>query len=143
MDILVATFIAWIVAKTGLPAPQPPQVLFLPPEKLVERAYGPNGHRDLDLQALYDHASTTVYLPVNWRSNDLRQSSALLHELVHHVQWANNHMEGQCRGQLERQAYDLQIMWLREQGVANPHDVIGVDEFTIFLISRCPQSDSD
>jgi hypothetical protein len=52
-------------------------------------------------------------------------------------------MEGKCRGQLERQAYDLQIMWLREQGVTNPYDVIGIDEFTIFLISRCPQADSD
>jgi hypothetical protein len=143
MDILVATFIAWIVAKTGLAAPDPPHVLFLPPGKLVERAYGPNEHPDAVLQALYDHTNTTVYLPVTWRPNDLRQSSALLHELVHHVQWAHNKMEGKCRGQLEREAYDLQIMWLREQGVTDPYDVIGIDEFTIFLISRCPQADSD
>jgi hypothetical protein len=42
-----------------------------------------------------------------------------------------------CTAAYERQAYDLQIAWLREQGIADPYKVIGTDEFTIRLMSAC------
>jgi len=65
-----------------------------------------------------------------------RQKSALLHELVHHVQRSNN-MEMPCVAAYEWQAYDLQIKWLREQGVEDPYALIGINELGIYMLSVC------
>ena len=37
----------------------------------------------------------------------------------------------------ERQAYDLQIKWLREQGVDDPYALIGINELGIYMLSVC------
>lgn len=88
------------------------------------------------MQALYSLSERSIYLPRGWRPNDLRQKSALLHELVHHAQRSNN-IDLPCVAAYERQAYDLQIKWLREQGVDDPYDLIKTNEFTIYLVSEC------
>jgi hypothetical protein len=75
-------------------------------------------------------------LPQQWAPNDLRQKSTLLHELVHHVQRSNN-VELPCVAAYERQAYDLQVKWLREQGVDDPYDLIKTNELSIYMLSTC------
>jgi hypothetical protein len=42
-----------------------------------------------------------------------------------------------CLAALERQAYDLQIKWLREQGVDDPYNVIKTNELGIYMVSVC------
>jgi hypothetical protein len=37
----------------------------------------------------------------------------------------------------ERQAYDLQVKWLREQGVDDPYDLIKTNELSIYMLSTC------
>jgi hypothetical protein len=55
---------------------------------------------------------------------------------VHHVQNVNNMMLP-CIAAYERQAFELQISWLREQGVADPYGLIGTNELGVYLVSAC------
>ncbi len=135
LDGLVPTYIAWIVAQTGLSAPDQPPIHFATAMEMAVR-YGSPENSGLELQALYNRTERAVYLPRAWLPDDLRQKSALLHELVHHVQ-RSNHMDLPCVAAYERQAYDLQIKWLREQGVDDPYALIGINELGIYAVSVC------
>ena len=135
MNSLVAIYIAWIVAQTGLSAPDHPPIHFATPAEMAMR-YGSPENSGLELQALYNRTEGAIYLPQQWLPDDLRQKSALLHELVHHVQRSNN-LDLPCVAAYERQAYDLQIKWLREQGVDDPYALIGINELGIYMLSVC------
>jgi uncharacterized protein DUF6647 len=135
LDSLVPTYIAWIVAQTGLSAPDRPPIHFVTTMEMATR-YGSPENSALDLQALYNRTEGAIYLPRQWLPDDLRQKSALLHELVHHVQKSNN-IEFRCVAAYERQAYDLQIKWLHEQGVDDPYVLIGINELGIYMVSVC------
>ena len=135
MNVLIAAYIAWIVAQTGLSAADHPPIHFMTPTEMALRhGWAENG--GLELQALYNPSDGSIYLPQQWAPNDLRQKSTLLHELVHHVQRPNN-VELPCVAAYERQAYDLQIKWLREQGVDDPYDLIKTNELSIYMLSTC------
>lgn len=135
LNSLVATYLAWIVAQTGLSAPGHPPIHFVTSTELATRHGSPENSR-LELQALYNRSEGSIYLPQQWLPDDLRQKSALLHELVHHVQRFNN-IELPCIAAHERQAYDLQIKWLREQGVDDPYDLIKTNGLGIYMASVC------
>jgi len=132
---LIAAYLAWIVSQTGLTAPDHPAVQPVTPAEMAQR-YGGSESNALEFQALYSHEDRKIYLPDDWRSDSLKNRSALLHELVHHVQRENN-VQAPCKAALERQAYDLQMKWLREQGVEDPYVVIGTNELTIYMVSTC------
>jgi hypothetical protein len=137
MEALAKALIAWIVAATVLAAPEPPRIEFVPKQELVERAFEANhGEVRLRVDALYDRDQEVVYLPEHWDGNDIGQVGALLHELVHHVQKFNK-VKGECPAANERLAYDLQLAWLRERGVQDPYTLLKIDEFTIWMITRC------
>jgi hypothetical protein len=135
LDSLVPTYIAWIVAQTGLTIPARPPIHFATAMEMATR-YGSPENSALELQGIYNRTEGAIYLPQQWLPDDLRQKSALLHELVHHVQKSNN-MELPCIAAYERQAYDLQIKWLREQGVDDPYALIGINELGIYMLSVC------
>lgn len=135
MNSLIATYIAWIIAQTGLVAPDHPPIHFATPTEMAMR-YGAPENSALEFQALYNREEGSVYLPREWRPDDLRQKSALLHELVHHVQRFNK-IDLPCAAAYERPAYDLQIKWLREQGVDDPYDLIKTNELSIYTLSVC------
>ena len=158
MDTLIVALIAWIVARTELVAPNPPRIVFVPKHQINELYRGvTNGEREpqtifsnfrgarnpsdaVGVQALYVRADATIYLQQNWRPVGLRNQSILLHELVHHVQ-RFNHVKGPCPASLERRAYDLQAAWLREQGVADPYELMGPDQFTVAILTACMPDD--
>ena len=135
MNNLIAIYIAWIVAQTGLLPPDRPPIYFVSSTELAVR-HGSPENSGLELQALYNRNEGSIYLPEGWAPDDLRQKSALLHELVHHVQRFNK-MELPCIAAYERQAYDLQIKWLREQGVDDPYDLIKTNGLSIYMLSAC------
>ncbi|MHB0772063.1 DUF6647 family protein [Bradyrhizobium sp. 5.13L] len=135
MDSLIAIYIAWIVAKTGLLAPDHPQIHFVTSADMAMR-HGSPENSGLELQALYNRDEGAIYLPQGWRPDDLRQKSTLVHEVVHHVQRANN-IVLPCIAAYERQAYELQIEWLREQGVTDPYELIRTNELGIYMASVC------
>ena len=141
MDTLVATLAAWIVANTKLAAPpHPPQVLLVPEHKIVELYYrgrAPNPY--FRLEAFYSPFNATIYLRDTWRP-DIVGKSVLLHEIGHNLQRFNR-VSFHCRAAAERQAYDWQFTWLREQGVTDPYVVMGIDEFTIRIAFACPDEE--
>ena len=140
MSALILTLMAWIAAETGWHIAQPPRVEFVSHEELVDRAFGPETCPTASVSALYEHATGVIYLDETWDAADPSQVSILVHELVPHLQSANK-IEAPCRQALESQAYGLQVKWLVEQGVADPYGKIGVDAFTIAVLSLCPQSE--
>jgi hypothetical protein len=154
MDALVLSLVAWIAASTGLIVSEPPRIAFVPVRHFQQQFHSGEGaqakpeatmpnhqkthatEKFFSVQGFYLRATATVYLPETWQLTALRDQSTLLHELVHHAQRLNK-VGAACPGQLERQAYDLQVAWLREQGVAQPFDLIGIDEFTMLMLTAC------
>jgi len=134
---VVTGLIAWIVAKTGWVVQEPPPIRFVPQTQLDEMyCSGNSSSNDIHPCALYSNKSHMIYLPEKWNSNDLHDRSALLHELVHHLQALNN-VKATCLAAFEPQAFDLQFEWLREQGIQDPYNFLGINRLTILIISQC------
>lgn len=133
MAELVAALLTWIGAQTGLAVPPPPTVVTVSEERMVGLASGLAGAR-----GAYDRDARIVYLRADWNWASLRSHATLLHELAHHVQ-AHNGVSARCGAEFERQAYDLTIAWLRQQGVADPYALLEIDEFTLTVMTVCPE----
>jgi hypothetical protein len=132
---VVTPLIAWIVAKTGWTVHEAPLIRFIPEAELVKMFTG-GKETDFHIHALYADKEHSIYLPDGWRADDLYDRSALLHELVHHLQNLNN-VKAACSSEYELQAFELQAAWLREQGVEDPLNFMGINAMAIFLLSRC------
>jgi len=134
---IAAGLIAWIVAKTNWTACDTPVIQFVPPEELVKR-YTAGKSAAPHIEALYSNKDRVVYLPDGWSLDNLRDRSALLHELVHHLQMLNK-VKTTCRAEYEWDAYKLQTAWLREQGIEDPLQFLGINLMAIYVFSRCPE----
>ena len=141
MDALVALLSAWIATQTGLSAPPPPLIVQLDPAALQELATAPAAQM-YRVRALYGRAERVVYLRTNWHAGNLNDRSELVHELVHHFQTAHA-LPYECSAAREALAYELQIKWLREQGVADPYDLLQINDFFIIMSSVCRDENHD
>jgi hypothetical protein len=130
-----------MVTHTNLSAPPNlPQVTFIPKQKMIELYHGGReSDSRFELQAFYFPSTTTIYLRDDWKP-DLAGKSVLLHEMGHYLQ-RSNRVRFNCPAAAEKQAYEWQATWLREQGVTNPYDVMGVDEFTVRILFACPDEE--
>jgi hypothetical protein len=124
---------AWIAEQTGWPVRAVPPIRLVPREE-IKNVFGKEMASDLNVEALHSNKDHIVYLLESWRPGNLRDRSILLHELVHHLQYLNN-VKTVCHAEEERQAYDLQIKWLREHGVDDPLGLIGVNRLFLYLLS--------
>ena len=139
MDPLIVTLIAWIAAHSNLAAAPAPRIQFIAKQEMSSAYRGAaNARSFFYVEAFYQPATATIYLPKGWRAGDLRDDSMLVHELVHHLQAANKVRVG-CSAALERQDYALQLDWLREQGIADPYDFAGLDILTVIIAGSCPE----
>ena len=146
----------WIHNATGYTIPEIPEIKFLSTMDLRSYAYGcdqvpiPNGNdeicaakKDWDLDrsnpiALYDHIDKIVILNKNFDIKTIRDKSVLFHELVHHVQYANDiDSTVKCQGELEKEAYTLQDEWLQEKYNVNVWDTIQINQLFFILITSC------
>ncbi|SFH51796.1 DUF6647 family protein [Modicisalibacter xianhensis] len=136
---LSSNMILWVVSHTEYAAPDPPSVEFIDQMALRQRCYpGLDLTHVPQLWGIYDPVTATIYLDDDCRLDDQVSASYLLHEIVHHVQVANDaHLHVKCRGRLEGEAVTLQAQWLKEKGVENPLEVLGIDERTLEIISSC------
>lgn len=139
MTELILAFLMWISAETGLAVPPAPPVVIVSQEEIARRAFGALA-KEAGATALYDNESGTVYLREGWDARDLYSRATLLHELVHHVQ-VFNRVPAACPAAHERLAYRLTLVWLEQQGVEDPHAMLNIDEFTIAVLSMCPESE--
>ncbi|CAM3869449.1 DUF6647 domain-containing protein [Vreelandella rituensis] len=136
---LATTMTAWVAAHTDYAAPEPPPVEFQDQETLRQRCYpGFASHQVPLIRGIYDPENPIIYLDSDCDLDNLVDASYLLHEVVHHVQLANNaHLQVQCRDQLEGEAVTLQALWLKEKGISEPLEALGIDERTLRIIGSC------
>lgn len=132
---LVEELLGWIEARTDYDVAAaraaPPEILFCQTGDSIEYE-GNDILVEPGLRAAYDLTSQRIFLVLPWDPDDPRHVSALLHELVHHVQLLNRAWE--CPEATEWEAYDLQAQWLAENRI-DP----GFDWLWIYMISRCPR----
>ena len=126
--------IGWIALRTDYDVSSvyhnPPEIVFCQVGEIVD--YEAEGLLvDEILAAAYDLKRRRIYLVKPWATDDLFDLSVLLHELIHVVQLDNR--DWPCAGAPEWEAYTLQSVWLRNQGI-----IAGFDWSTIYKLSQCP-----
>lgn len=140
MDQLMIALMVWISAASDLPAaPQAPSVEFNTPQELHELNFPGTAYRAESgapqAVALYDLDGAVVHLPDGWQVSDPVDLSILVHELVHHMQ-ASAGLEYQCRGAMEKVAYDTQIAFLESMGL-DMFEVMEINELFYRIITSC------
>lgn len=89
----------------------------------------------MNIVSVYHVPTRTIYLREGWTGGTPEELSALVHELVHHLQ-AVAQVKYNCGEQREALAYAAQEKWLRLFG----HDMLadfGLDRFTIKVLTSC------
>jgi hypothetical protein len=138
-DLMIA-LMSWASAHTGLAVPESLPELrhesYCTIQQIVRA--GLICSTDSGPVAAYDFRTSTIYLPDDWRGDDIYHLSALLHELIHHMQAeAGMTMTGSCSGKhVERPAYAAQMDWLAAAGL-DPYRVMGIDEFYLRFRTSC------
>jgi len=135
---LVRGYIKWIVDQTGWPTADVPPIKTVSSNELSKLLLGPSSElAPVQPGALYSKKEHLIFLADTWRKDNTIDQSILVHELVHHLQM-ENHIEFECWGRYEAQAYDLQIRWLRSQGAEDPYKLLGVTRVAIDSLAECP-----
>jgi hypothetical protein len=140
LETIAAALLAWLVSKTGLAVSDAPRLMRVPKYQMVELAYGQKPPLLTSVSGLYDPKTSTIYLLDSWDDANLLDRSTLVHELAHHLQVMNK-VPTLCFNAYERQAIELQLAWLREQGVEDPYAFLRISDLYIMLISACRDSD--
>lgn len=156
MKEIILAMMLWIHNATGYTIPEIPDIKYLSTMDLRAYAYGcnqvpiPNGNEDIceakdnwDIDnrgpiALYDHIDKVVILNKDFDITTVHDQSVLFHELVHHLQYANDiDSTVKCNGELEKEAYTLQDEWLHEKYGLNVWDTIQINQLFFMLITSC------
>ena len=127
---LVMSLMLWISTTTGWPISEPPTITYIesgqemfmmsqecdtkPNQPICETYDG----EATNILALYNHQTKTIFLNKDFWWASTRDQSILLHELVHHMQYSTDYefYDKQCKGDIEKEAYDLQEVWLKKRG---------------------------
>ena len=137
----LAAIAGWVAAELGTPAPEAlPRVAFVAADELHRRRYGAaaaEAAATLDLVALYDDATRTIYLAEGWTGATPRESSVLVHEMTHHVQSLAGRRYG-CGAEREAEAYALQDRWLARSG-ETLETAFEIDALTLLVLTHCPR----
>ena len=156
MKEIILAMMLWIHNATGYTIPEIPDIKFLSTMDIRAYAYGcdqvpvPSGNEDIcearenwDIDyrgpiALYDHIDKVVILNKDFDITTVHDKSVLFHELVHHVQYANDiDSTVKCNGELEKEAYTLQDEWLQEKYNVNVWDTIQINQLFFIMITSC------
>jgi hypothetical protein len=146
MNALLTAVVLWLAANFDLPATsEHPDVKFVPPATITALRYqGMSGEQpsnpaekagQREVVAVYDDATSTIYLPEGWSGNTPAELSVLVHEMVHHLQ-NRGKLKFECPHQREKLAYQAQEQWLALFGHDLEHD-FEIDPFTRLVISSC------
>jgi hypothetical protein len=136
MRYFLATFLVLFVVTCSVAAKADdlmPKIAYLSEEDMQEMLC-PSG-QCLEIVAFYDNDSKTIVLREGFDPTKEYDLSILLHEFVHHLQNINGMQPSRCRGDRERQAYEVQRTFLKERG--HKDKVMGIDMFTQFIITQC------
>lgn len=140
-DMFLGALASWISNISGLPRVQTvPRVKFSPPETISAlqsnefAGWAPNAGQQT-VVAVYDSITATIHLPDDWTGQTAGELSILVHEIVHHLQYANE-LKYECPQAREGAAYNIQQKWLALFGRDIERD-FGVDPFTLLVRTKC------
>jgi hypothetical protein len=133
----VRSYLDWIIQQTGWPAAGVPPIRVTSFAHLRELSGLSSEAEWIRPAAFYSKGERVIYLADSWNKDDLVDQSILVHELVHHLQ-IEDQIQFACWGRYEAQAYELQIQWLRTQGVKDPHKLLHASKTSIDSLAECP-----
>ena len=155
-EILVSMMI-WINSITGLPIPDSlPTVTYtdgytmkrllygcdLNPEKYPKECDKSNTDEEKNAIGLYDQHNKIIYLNSYMnRYDNIVQNSVVVHELVHHMQFAAN-IPYRCFGELEKVAYETQDAYLIENGREDMFAELNLSPLYLMMLFSCPDLSS-
>lgn len=153
MENLLTAIVTWLSIGFGLPANYDyPRVEFVAPARMDAVQFrglmadnphgGPRARlhsippvSQREVEALYDDASRTIYLPEGWTGKTPAEVSVLVHEMVHHLQNLAG-LKFECPQAREQLAYTAQNQWLARSG-RNLMDEFKLDPMTVLLRTKC------
>jgi hypothetical protein len=162
MKELIFALMLWIGGQTGFPIPRPPIISVVTPIEIRYFMYGCEElkkqndpmydtwcivDRDdfldpsaIDVIAVYDHETGTIYLPTYFDKNNNAHKAILLHELVHHLQYKSGYdKKVSCMPMLEKQAYNLMDKWIKQNNITMPAELT-VGALLRFTLTECRMS---
>lgn len=156
MKEIIIAMMMWINTATGYSIPEIPNINYLNTMELRSYAYGCDltpipshnieicaAKKDWDLDrtnpiALYNDKNKTIILNKKFDIETIHDKSVLFHELVHHIQYENDiDSSVECRGDLEKEAYNLQDEWLQEKYSVSVWDTIKMNKLFFMMITAC------
>lgn len=153
METLLTAIVTWLSLNFALPATQElPRIERASAERIAAVRHGgalaeraPAAAADAaapawldqtrDIEALYEDATRTIYLPQGWTGATPAEVSVLVHEMVHHLQNVAG-LKYECAQARERPAYAAQDAWLARSG-RSLADEFELDPMTVLLRTRC------
>jgi hypothetical protein len=121
MEADLTTIGVWLTFNLMLPAVhEAPRIEFRPLAKV---------------EAYYDDATRTIYLPQGWTGRSPAELSLLVHEMVHHVQNVAG-LKYACPEEREKIAYAAQRQWLALFGRDLMHE-FKIDPMTLLVRTNC------
>ena len=128
----------WLAMNYDLPRPDDlPDLVVTAPERLAVLRYGPDADPAYgdDLVAVYSDSERRIYLAPGWDPATPAGLSAIVHEMVHHLQNAAG-MRHACPGEREALAYAAQEDWLG-LFARSLESEFGIDRGTRKLLTMC------
>ena len=147
MDPLLTTIVLWLSINFQLPANyEHPEVKFATPHEITQMRYGrpiqssvendgTNAVDPFTVVAVYNRKTHTVYLPSGWTGQTPGESSALVHEMVHHLRTLSG-AKFACPEEEEKLAYEAQEEWLGLMGRSLKSE-FNLDPFTVKVLTTC------
>jgi Domain of unknown function (DUF6647) len=153
METTLTAIVTWLSVNFGMPAIYDlPRIELVSPEVMHAVRYQKRGtdgsaptalqtsmavepDRLLEVEALYDDATRTIYLRREWTGRTPAELSVLVHEMVHHLQNVAG-LKYACPAAREKPAYDAQDRWLSLFG-RNLVDEFKLDPMTVLVRTHC------
>ena len=130
MQVLLTTIAAWLSFNFPLPAVhEEPRIEFAPPQAMHGVRQG------AEVEAFYDDATRTIYLPKGWTGSSPAEVSVLVHEMVHHMQNVAG-LKYRCPEEREKPAFAAQNRWLSLFG-RSLQDEFKLDAMTLLVRTNC------
>jgi uncharacterized protein DUF6647 len=132
----IHSYLDWIIQQTGWAAAGVPPIRSASFAHLRKLSGLSSEAEWIRPAAFYSKGEHVIYLADSWNKDDVVDQSVLVHELVHHLQ-IEDQIQFACWGRYEAQAYELQIQWLRTQGVKDPHKLLHASKTSIDTLAEC------
>ena len=147
MDALLTVITTWLSINFGLPSVvDHPQVQFVDPPQMFDVHTSHLSADDIaklrsaedagiNLIAVYDDRSRTIYLPADWSASSPADVSVLVHEMVHHLQRFDEKTFA-CAEEREKPAYAAQARWLEHVGTSLEEE-FELDAMSLLFLTKC------